>query len=174
MDKKLVTKISKSPSKYKRPRILTIDECCNNNQIIMLVEKLLAEKLVDGCFPVWDQARVQADGSVIHVRVGYAKGGPPDFDWGKPKKRHSFKDSLVAQMIEFQLKDKDVFFLSENTRMNRDGVRRLLLNSPHREPNTHLMAIYKKGKTNYSDYCEKLTQLIEDWVPVKVFQELLI
>jgi hypothetical protein len=174
MDEKLVTMISKSPSKYKRPRILTIDECCNNNQIILLAKKLLADKHVDGCFPIWDQARVQADGSVIHVRAGYAKGGPSDFDWGKPKKRHSFKDSLVAQMIELQVINYDVLFLSENTRMTRDGVRRLLLNSSCREPGTHLMALYKKGKTNYSNYCKKVLQIIEDWIPVEVFQEVLI
>ena len=174
MDKKLATMISKSPSKYNRARILTVDECCNNSQIVALAKKLLADKHVVGCFPVWDQLRIQSDGTVINVRAGCAYGGPPDFDWGKPKKYDSFPDSLVAQFVEEYAKNYEVFFLSENTSMNKNGVRSLLLNAPHREPNTHLIALYKKGRTNYLDYCKKVAEIIEVWVSAKIFQEVLI
>jgi len=174
MANSLVTKISRSPSRYERPRILMIDECCNNVDIAALAERVLRSKDVDGCFPIWDQARVQEDGSVIHVRGGYAEGGSPEFDWGKPKKRHSFPDLYIAQLIEAQVKNTDVFFLSENTRMNEDGVRMLLRDNTKREPNTHLVAIYKGGKTEYPKYCEAIELMIHGWEFSAEFEEFLV
>lgn len=174
MSKTLVTMISNSPSKYERPRILTIDECCNNGDIAALAERVLGSKDVDGYFPIWDQARVREDGTVINVRGGYTEAGPPDFDWGKPKKHHSFPDLLIAQMIEDQVKDYDVFFLSENTKMNEGGVRKLLSGNANRNPNTHLVAIYKKGNTGYPEYCEEVERMIHGWEFFAEFKEVLL
>ena len=174
MKKTLVTRVSRSPSRYERLRILAVDECCNNGEIVALAEKLLRGNYIDGCFPIWDQARVRADGTVIHVSAGYLGSVPPDFDWGTPKKHHSFPDSVVAQLVETYVKSYDVFFLSENTKMNEGGIRGLLRNASGRATDTHLVALYKKGKTEYSDYSEQVAQKIQDWVFTVDFQEVLI
>ena len=174
MKKTLVTRVSKSPSMYERPRILVVDECCNNGEIIVLAEKLLKGKFIDGCFPIWDQARIRADGTVIHVNAGYVGPVPSGFDYGVPMKHHSFPDSFIAQLVEAYVKSYDVFFLSENTKMNEDGIRKLLRDNKCRAKNTHLITLYKKGKTEYSDYIEQVTHKIQNWVFTVEFQEVLI
>ena len=158
------TIISKRPSPYQKPRVLAVDECCNNRHVADLARRLLDAGALSACLPIWDQARKQSDGTVIHVRAGVTGGGPPDFDWGKPLIHYSYPDKYVAILVKANTSSYDVVFVSENVKLDPRGIRKLLRSEC--EPlkaDDHLIALYKKGKTDYEQFCQHVFDKVIAW-----------
>lgn len=125
---------------------------------------MVHDDTVYGCFPMWDQARIRDDGTWIHVRAGVVNGFPPGEDTGKPAKHASFSDEMVAQTICAHLLSYDVVFISENTKLNEKGIRSLIRKAAiSLQGGVQLAALYKRGRTSYPEYCNKLKKKIEAW-----------
>ncbi|MGE0827690.1 MAG: hypothetical protein AB7G75_37535 [Candidatus Binatia bacterium] len=143
-----------------------MDECLNRQEIIQLTRELLQRGLIDCSSPLWYEMR-ERDGVITGSFLG---GVDRDSSWrapnpfipdiGVPVKHRAWSDFRVAQMLVVQFVggyDK-VVLLSENTRNNVNGLRRLLKEVvgpalDRRPDGLSLTALFKKGKTNINDYC---------------------
>jgi len=109
---------------------------------------------------LWNQRRVRADGSIRYVLGGLQKRRVPlpasDWDWGVPEKGARWDDQMALRMLIGQFYHRSpVVLLSENTRMDRLGLRRLLRERERVAPildrriadHLSLTALFKKGRT---------------------------
>lgn len=164
-----------------------MDECLNRQEIIQLTRALLQRGLIDCSSPLWYEMR-ERDGVITGSFLG---GVDRDSSWHAPNpfipdigvsvKHRSWSDFRVAQMLVVQFVggyDK-VVLLSENTRNNVDGLRRLLneVVGPaldRRPDDLSLTALFKKGKTNINDYCCAVSAYFEHGQYLRGYREVLL
>jgi hypothetical protein len=144
--------------------IIIVDECANHPEIDKAIQYLIKNKLALIRREAWSQLRKMSDGTFAHWE-GYRRGIPlPEgFDLGVPIKGWSISDKQVIQNViaNFITADRLVF-LSENTRNNIGGLKRILFEEiqPILEKSNHnrfgLLALMKKGKTKWEHYAAEL------------------
>lgn len=153
---------------------IAIDECLNCPDIERLCISLLQRNFTRGSGPLWYQLRIRSDGTKISVPGGVDKNSilrinPLIGDIGKPAEYYSFDDLKVVQGLVASLLGNDrIVLLSENTKNDQYGLRRLLtvlvrdqLSNNHGN-RLSLVALFKKGRTPISDYCEAVVKFIQD------------
>lgn len=140
---------------------LAVDECCDNTQIRNLISSLMKLGLTLGADPLWDQQRVGPDGSMSYWLGGLSKDSAKVLgERSVPAKGFKCDDRhVVAHAVAMLFYGAPIVLLSENTRNDESGLRRLLreqigpaLNSRASE-GLSLTTLFKKGKTSYPDYC---------------------
>ncbi len=153
---------------------LGIDECLNRTEITDLVRSLVSSGLVHMAGPLWYQTRERDGVIVCSVPGGIDRDSmlrEPNAlipDIGVPVKHHSWSDFRVTQMLVMEFNTHDnVILLSENTRNNESGLRRILneVLAPAlalRPEPLSLVALFKKGKTTIADYCRRVTEFVRE------------
>lgn len=155
----------------KKPPVIAIDECCDHPMIQDMAIKLLLAGYADRSTPLWNQRRVRKDGSILYVLGGLSKTDikREDCDQGVSQKGARWDDQMVLHLLLGNLYHRNpVVLLSENTKMDRFGLRRLLREvvapALSRRADDHLaiIALFKKGKTSYEDYCRRVVEKFVD------------
>src|SRR5262245_20491016 len=155
---------------------LGIDECLNHPQVNDLRLRLHYAKLVAGSGPLWKQRRIREDGTIV-----YADGGgvprliPAGFDIGKPEKNFRWDDELIVRMLIELLRVEDVVFITENTRLDSLGLRKLLRDfGPQLDDRVSLIGLFKLGKTTYAEYCQKVIHFMVTYSRASGYREVLL
>lgn len=163
-------------SSSKRAWYLAIDESSDHPTVRTATRASLKAGIISGAGPVWNQRRERDDGS-----IGYAAGGMPrdlahQLDWGKPQKHVSWPDTHVILWVVGLLNTHDVVFVSENLRQDNLGVRRLLSKhvAPCLDQSFSLVGYFKRGTTEYSEYCRSLAAFIGSDATVPGYQEIVV
>jgi hypothetical protein len=138
--------------------LLAIDECLNHPVVKSAVALACNEGLAIGADPLWNQRRVREDGSVCYVWGGVPRGFKAPFDVGKPEKHAVWDDQSVVYCLVAKLIQSNVVLLTENIRFDEFGVRKLLRDvvAPKLQDTVSLTALFKSGRTSYSDYCDRV------------------
>jgi hypothetical protein len=154
--------------------LVCVDECLNRREIRGLCRELLTSGITGGCDSLWYQLRRHQDGthSLLHGG-GKPSVLPPGYELGLPVKRWKWPDRKVAEalVVRFACSDRLVF-LSENTRLDRDGIRRILRDevaealAVHNHGRFALLSIFKRGKTPISRFVAS----VRDMLRMHVFQ----
>lgn len=166
--------MARGPASERRKKPLVgIDECLNRDEISELIRLLLRRSLIEGSNPLWYETR-ERDGAVVGTFCGgvdrdsmLRKPNPLVPDIGVPVKHCSWSDFRVVQMLVVNFITYDnLILLSENTKNDKDGLRRILKEVVRpalavRHDELSLTAIFKKGKTSIIDYCLGVTAFLE-------------
>lgn len=164
----------RTDSERRREPYLGIDECLNRMEITELVRSLVESGLVHMASPLWYETR-ESDGVIVcSVPGGIDRDSTlrqPNAlitDIGVPVKYRSWSDFQVVQMLVVNFITYDnLILLSENTKNNEGGLRRILNDvvapalALRPEP-LCLAALFKKGKTTIADYCRRVTEFIRE------------
>lgn len=150
-----------------------IDECFNRSEIKILVAKLLNEGLARSANSLWIEQRLLVDGSTLYAYGGVSKNDESTMvllngDIGKPVKYVSYEDlQVVDYLITHFFSYGKIVLLTENTKNNQNGLRRVLNEQiqpalvEHHGDKLSLTTLFKKGKTNTDDYCSKVYEFFE-------------
>jgi hypothetical protein len=164
----------RGPASERRTKPLVgIDECLNCPEISKLTRLLLQRNLIEGSNPLWYETR-EKYGVVVGSFIGgvkrdslFRKSNQLITDVGVPVKHRSWSDFRIVQMLVVHFITYDnLILLSENTRNNPDGLRRILKEvvrpalASRRDP-LCLTALFKRGKTSIADYCLGVTSFLE-------------
>jgi hypothetical protein len=166
--------MTRGPATERRAKpFVGVDECFNRQEIGQLTRTLLRRDLIDCSSPLWYETRENA-GVVTGTFLGgvdrdsaFRGPNPLISDIGVPAKHRSWSDSRVVQLLVVHFVSYDsVVLLSENTRNDLGGVRRLLneIVGPSlagRTDGLSLTALFKKGKTNIEKYCREASTYFE-------------
>jgi hypothetical protein len=164
----------RGPASERRTKPLVgIDECLNRREISALVRSLFWKGLIEEADPLWYETR-ERDGIIVGTVPGGVDRdsqlrGPNSLipDIGVPVKHRSWSDFRVIQLLVVKfIRCDNLILLSENTRKNPDGLRRILneVVAPAlaiRHDRLCLTALFKKGKTSISDYCLGVSDFLE-------------
>ena len=160
-------------SELRKQPLVGIDECLNRNEISELTRLLLRRSLIESSNPLWYETR-ERGGVVVGSFCGGVDGDSmfrkpnqlvPDI--GVPVKHSSWSDFRVVQMLVVNFINYDnLILLSENTKYDKDGLRRILneIVQPAlaiRHDPLCLTALFKRGKTSIADYCLGVTAFLE-------------
>jgi hypothetical protein len=146
-----------------------IDECLNHLVIHQLGRKLVEQELAYAWRTLWYQFRQKEDGSHSGHEIGV------------PIKHWSWSDEEVAAMLISLFGSADrVVLLSENTRRNQGGLRQILQTEiapvlkTQRAGKLSLLAIFKKGKTDISQFAIEVETMLTSYTFTSGFAELLV
>lgn len=156
---------------------LAIDECLNHPIVNAMVPRLCCANLVSGAGPLWNQRRIREDGTIVYAMGGVPRGTKSDhFDFGKPEKHASWDDEMVVRYLTCLLAPHDVVFLSENTRFDEFGLRKLLRDhvAPTLDDRVSLTGLFRRGKTTYELYCRGVTEFLIGFGRQAGYQEFLL
>ena len=149
------------------------DECLNRKEIQTLVSDLCDRGLIRSHAPLWWEQRLRSDGSLLYSYGGVSRSNPTqmaalDGDAGVPVKYQSYEDrQVVDYLVTHFLSYGRLIVLTENTRNNDEGLRRILNEevAPLLEASENkkfgLTVLFKRGKTQIHDYCVKVASLME-------------
>ena len=150
-----------------------VDECFNRSEIKLLVSKLLNEGLARSSNSLWVEQRLLDDGSILHAYGGLSKKDKSsmvllDGNIGNPVKHASFEDlQVVDYLITHFFSYGKIVLLTENTKNNQNGLRRILNEqiqpalAKHHSNKLCLTALFKRGKTSIDDYCSKVYEVLK-------------
>ena len=156
-------KRSKSAGRTKLP-LIAVDECLNNKKVNDTVIGLCLRDIVGGADPLWSQLRERDDGELLVV-TGSVKGNNNEsFDYGKPVRHSSWNDKRVVTHALNMLIHSNVILLTENTKLDKNGLRRVLREevAPRLEKHVSLAALFKRGKTSYENYLSSVVNFCEN------------
>lgn len=144
--------------------VLALDECVNRPIIHRTVEIARKSFLAINSADLWAQLREGPDRTkVLHMGTLDRGPRPPGSEVGPPVKHWSWPDWRIAWGALVHLHSYDrVVLLSENTRNDEGGLRRILATEigPALEMYNHgrfgMLAFMKNGKTTWKAYCEAL------------------
>lgn len=154
---------------------LGIDECLKRNEIFRLASDLTENNIIRASAPLWWERRTLSDGRELYAYGGVSQDNASqmvllDGDVGKPIKYSSYDDSMIVDyLITHFLSYGRLVLLTENTKNNENGLRRLLDNQIHpilEEFNggkLALVVLYRTGKTGIQDYCDYVYNFIPTW-----------
>jgi hypothetical protein len=100
----------------------------------------------------------------------------PHFDVGKPDKHASWDDEFVVHYLTCLLVNNDVVLLTENTRLDELGLRRLLRDriGPQLDNRVSLTGLFRRGKTGYEAYCVGVIEFATNYSRQGGYHEILI
>jgi hypothetical protein len=149
--------------------LIVRDECLNNPTIDSTISALCRGGLASGSRDLWYQPRIRNDGSLLMVMGRPNKELLPSLDIGKQLKHASWDDQYIVYLLvgHFAISAKLVL-LSENIKNDRLGLRHLLtdyikpyLSLYHRNIFS-LTVLFKKGGSNYEDYCKHIIKFFRE------------
>jgi len=151
--------------------ILAIDEGLNDRRYVdPMLRRLVANGTVSQAVPLWYQLRVLSDGSRISA-AGGATALPlllPDI--GRVERGTFWPDErVVAMLIAHFLTSDKLILLTQNTRNDLHGIRRILQTEVGPTLNElvpmrlGLLALVQKPGTSLSSYCAS----VEHWIMTK-------
>lgn len=146
--------------------MIAVDECLNNKIIKATIIDLCLRDIVGGADPLWSQLREREDGELLVVSGGSKvnSNNSSSFDYGIPVKHSSWNDKRVASHALQMLIHSNVILLTENTKLDKNGLRRVLRDEvePRLEGHVSLVALFKRGKTSYEDYLSAVVNFCEN------------
>lgn len=154
---------------------LGIDECLKRNEIFRLASDLTENNMIRSSAPLWWERRTRLDGSELYAYGGISKDNASqitllDGDLGKPVKYSSYDDSMIIDyLITHFLSYGKLVLLTENTKNNENGLRRLLDKQIHpmleefSGGKLALVVLYRTGKTDIQAYCDYVYNFIQTW-----------
>lgn len=144
--------------------LLLIDECANHRLVGKTTHQAVRENIAIASVALWDQLRQKSDGTFVHLTGTPIRGAlPAGEEYGLPVKGYSFPDDRIIEsaVVRFIMADR-IVIVSENTRGNQRGLRRLLQNEVGPLLDTYhgnrfgMLAYIKKGKTSWETYAATL------------------
>jgi hypothetical protein len=161
------------------PPLIAIDECLNSETTSQAVAKLCSEGLAGGSGPLWLEQRTRPDGSIYYAAGGVSKASSLPWDRGVQTKGFVWDDQNVVAWLAFQLHaGRPLVLLTENMARDELGLRRIL--REHVGPavdargDLALHALFKKGKTSYSDYWAQVRLIFQGRQWANGYHEVLI
>ncbi|MFT3881813.1 MAG: hypothetical protein QM703_19405 [Gemmatales bacterium] len=162
--------------------LVCVDECLNRAEIFDLCLKLVTSGIAAGSDTLWYQLRKHVNGE--HSLLGGGskpKDFPQGYELGLPVKGWSWTDRKVAEalIVRFSATDRLVF-LSENTRLDSEGIRNILRDevaetlADHHHGRLALLAVFKRGKTSMTDFVHSVYTILSNHVFVPGFEERLV
>jgi hypothetical protein len=161
--------------------ILCIDECLNRKEIDDLATDLLRCGAIDSSTPLWWELR-EKGGVSTGCYLGGASGTQKQLygDIGLPKKHWSFSDMDIVDFLVCHFTScNHLVLLTENTRLNKNGLREILRNvvsSPlsQRDDKPKLTALFKRGRTAIDQYVSVVRAHFQGVQPSNGYNEIMI
>jgi hypothetical protein len=162
--------------------LIAIDESLNHPLSRQLVTELVTSGVAGAADTLWYQLRKRTDGSHVLLEGSRPpKIMPVGHQVGRPVKHWTWPDERVVEAViaRFGVADR-IVLLSENTRLNQRGLRRILREEvgpalqQHKLERLCLLALFKKGKSSMPAYVKAVRSTLERIAFVSGYQEILL
>lgn len=147
--------------------LIALDECSNHPLIHERMLQLVRRGQADGVLELWFNFRRIEDGTVCNFGGNSARFLRDQMDVGSAVKHISSSDSdIVYHLIAHFTNNDRLFILSENTRLNDLGLRRLLREeiapvlANYHDDRFTIGALFRRGKTPLVDYLNQVESMI--------------
>ncbi|MBK7908701.1 MAG: hypothetical protein IPJ78_19430 [Gemmatimonadetes bacterium] len=148
--------------------MLGVDECLNRRDIEPALSQWVASGTVSQVVPLWYQRRSGPSGEMFVTQGSVPPGEGSELYPSQPIKHTAWTDEDVMCFLLAHFVSHDrIAFITENTRNDVGGIRRLLsavvapIMEQHHRGRFSLLACFKKPATTYALFMEGVEQQLE-------------